>query len=110
MIFSRNRFIPSRHLVPLLFSVLVLLQILDAHSTLSARAGRCETNMAINWLGSWVGFGTAVLITKAFAVFVLLFLFRIWRLSKGIHDGHFVVILTLLAVIYGVIDANNYLS
>jgi hypothetical protein len=98
----------ARNAVALLFISLLILQILDAHSTLSAGAERHETNGLIIWLANWVGFAAAVVITKAFSILVLFLLYRLWRLTEGAHDGKFVVILTLLAVIYSIIDGSNY--
>ncbi len=108
---SRIQLIPgTRFFVLALFVLLVLIQILDAHSTLTASAGHYETNRAINWLINRVGFTAAVCITKAWCAFVLLILYRVWRLSNGSHDREFIVSLTLIGVIYGVVVANNYLS
>jgi hypothetical protein len=96
--------------VPVLFIFLLFLQILDAHSTISSGAGHYESNKAINWLISWVGFTTAVCITKAWSAIVLLILYRVWRLSNGSHNREFVVSLTLISLIYSFVVANNYLS
>lgn len=101
---------PARFIVFVLFLLLVCIQILDVHSTLTASAAHYETNKSIIWLGSLIGFTAAVLTIKAASTLVLVILFRIWFLSNGTHDREFVFSLTLITVFYGFIVSNNYLS
>jgi len=100
----------TRYVVPALFLLLILIQVLDIHSTLSASAGHYEANKVIHWLSEQVGFTVAVCIVKACSSLVLLFLYRVWRLSNGFHDCEFSISLGLIFIVYGVVVTNNYLS
>lgn len=99
-----------QYLVPALFLLLLSLQALDLHSTLSASAVHHESNKAINWLADRIGFTAAVTAFKAIAVMCLLLLYQVWHLSKHTHDREFALCLTLINTVYLVVVSNNYLS
>lgn len=100
----------ARNLIPALFLFLLVVQIADLHSTLTAGVGHYETNRFINWMSQWIGFVAAVCAIKMCSAVVLSFLYRVWRLSNGSHNREFVLCLSLIAGFYSVVLANNYLS
>jgi hypothetical protein len=97
------------NVIPTLFLFLLIVQIMDVHSTLTAGGDRYETNRVINWISQWIGFAGAVCVIKIGSVSMLGFLYRVWRRSGGSHDREFVLCLSLIAVFYSVVLANNYL-
>jgi len=107
---SITRYIPrARYVVPALLLLLLCFQLLDIHSTLTASSDRHEINQAINWLTPYIGFKAAVFLIKACSTLWILFIYRVWRLSNGIHAREFIICLALLNVYYGFVLANNYL-
>jgi hypothetical protein len=96
--------------VPTLLAIVAGLQMLDWHSTLSAAQNRLETNKLINWLGHWIGFAFALSAIKSLLIACLLVGFLYWRKHKGIYDTEFVVCLSTVALVYGAVVFNNYLS
>jgi hypothetical protein len=104
-----QRFSVIQNVVLTLFVMLGLIQVLDAHSTLTASAGRFETNSAINWLAGKVGFTAAVLTTKSFSGVVIFFMYRVWCKTNGAYDRVFVFFLALIAMFYSFIVFNNYI-
>ena len=99
-----------------LFGAVLVLQLLDLHSTLNAHGWQHEGNRFIVWLSQRVarasvaGQAAAVVMVKAFDVLVLGAMYAWWRRSSGLFDREFAVTLTVLALVFLAVVANNYLG
>ena len=95
--------------VPVLFAILLALQALDLHSSLTAGAGQTETNRFIQGVANWMSPAAAVLLVKSCAAAVVVALFRVWRSARAL-DLEFAACLATLVVVYAFVVTNNYLS
>jgi len=100
----------ARLVVASLFITLLIEQVLDLHSTATAAVNQHEGNKAVNWVAERIGFVPTIVLVKLAVVAVIGFLFRTWRRSKGSHDLEFAVSLGLVAVTYGAVIFNNYVT
>ena len=97
-----------RLVIPALFMLLVLLQLFDLNSTLPASIDQHETNKLINWLAEQIGFKSALFAIKLFAISIIFFLYKIWKLSENTHNTEFTICLSLISIVYSLVVAINY--
>ena len=97
-----------RLVIPALFTLLVLLQLFDLDSTLHASIHQHETNKLINWLAERIGFKSALIVIKIFAISIICFLYKIWKLSENTHNAEFTICLSLITFVYSFVVAINY--
>ena len=76
-------------LVRTLLVVLVLLQVLDFHSTVSASREQVERNQLLNWLSLCVTQFSALATIKVFDVVLIAALFWVWTRTAGRYDTAF---------------------
>lgn len=96
-------------LVPSLFVLLSVLQVLDLHSTLTASASQIETNRFIVWASSWVGLAVAVTAVKLGSALLVAGMWLAWKRSRGLFRVEFAACLAVACVAYGFVVTNNYL-
>jgi hypothetical protein len=96
--------------VRVLFVSLLIEQVLDLHSTLTAPAHRTEVNPAILWVAGHVGIPVALLFIKSMAVLVIVALSRVWKQSGGHQNRIYALVLLALNFEYCVVVMNNYIS
>lgn len=97
----------SRALVRPLFRAILLLQVLDLHSTLVALDKRTETNKLILLVASNVGLPLAVASMKSVATLSIFLLIHAWKNSKGM-DAPVCAALSVMCLAYAITVINNY--
>lgn len=102
----RTRYRGNR-LIPFLFVLLAITQILDAHSTLMGNS-TFETNKAIKVVSNVAGFVPTVLFVKGLMLGIVGLMYLAWKRTDGRHDREFVVCLSILLLVYSSIVINNY--
>ena len=100
----------GRPVVACLFLVLVSLQLLDLHSTLTASAAQLETNRLLLWLRSGMSFAWSVAAIKAIDLLAVVSMYSMWRRTKGRFDLEVGLSVALVAFVYALVVANNYAS
>ena len=96
-------------LVRTLFALLAALQVIDAHSTLTAGAGQLEANRLLTHLARWTTSCHALVLVKGFDLIVIGCLYIAWRVN-GRFDREFALCLGILVAVYSVIVINNYVA
>ena len=101
---------PQTQITTGLFATLLLLQVLDLHSTLMrSPTGEAETNPLIGWLAGVIGFANALGLVKFVAAAVTFYWWDAWRKSHQ-NSWFLVSILATLIVILGLVVTNNYFT
>lgn len=106
---ERGGSVPDR-VVKALFLLLLVEQVFDLHSTLTAPAHRGEANPVIVWVANHVGIAAAMLFIKSWAVLVIVALSRAWKRSGGLQNKTYALVLAALSMEYALVIANNYIA
>jgi DNA-binding LytR/AlgR family response regulator len=99
----------GRPFIKLLFGAILLLQVLDMHSTLIALHKRAETNQLILQIATAVGLPFAVVVVKLLATVSISLLIRVWSRSRGM-DAPVAVALVVMCLAYGTTVIHNYVG
>ncbi len=96
-----------------LFLSLVILEVLDLHSTWLGIQGRGESNVLVNSLIDVTGnVLTGLLITKSMSFLLIGLMFSAWSKAPSAHAARVVVcaLLVVMDVVLGLVVINNYVS
>jgi hypothetical protein len=99
----------GRSFVKFLFGAILLLQVLDLHSTLIALHKRTEINQLILQIATAIGLPFAVVVVKLLATLSICLLIRVWSRSRGMN-APVAVALVVMCLAYGTTVINNYVG
>jgi uncharacterized membrane protein YciS (DUF1049 family) len=104
----RPRLDASARVVPVLFALLLVLQVMDLHSTLTKGEHQTELNWLLSALGRRLSFDGAVLWVKGVSIAVVISGLALWRRCRDQHSREFVLCLVVTVAAYAAVVASNY--
>lgn len=94
-------------LIRCLFVALLILQIADFHSTLTA-VNQSEVNGMLLWFAQWVSPSIALFWIKGLDLILILSMWLVWKGHRGEFDRAWLTCLAVCVLTYFAVVANNY--
>jgi hypothetical protein len=91
-----------------LFVALVVLQVLDWHSTVCAGSLQSESNPLLLSLAAGVPFPAALAVVKTLDIFLAALLIGAWRYTRRRYNTEFLGCLLIVDIVYAVVVFNNF--